>query len=181
MGRGIIGETYKTTHFQDPVSARHRSIQYKFLHRIDYTPAKPASINQSPMAECWRCSFSLTDFLKFFWFYHLVQRYWRDVAQFITSVTTLSVPLTNQLCFLGLIEGLANTLVHRILLSILLFYAWTVFILHWKNPEAPTLIAWKGLVNKVIPFYKATYLSWGCPRKFEKEWGSWISATDTNG
>lgn len=51
------------------------------------------------------------------------------------------------------------------LLSLLLFYARRVLILYWKKPMTPSLSYWKGLMNKVIPFYKATYLSKGCPKK----------------
>lgn len=50
-------------------------------------------------------------------------------------------------------------------------------ILAWKWAAAPTLSAWKDLVSKALPFYKATYR--GLPANFDKVWGSWVNAIST--
>ena len=47
--------------FKYLVAARDRLIQFKFLHRVYYTPARLASIYPSVPAECWRCTFAPAD------------------------------------------------------------------------------------------------------------------------
>ena len=78
-----------------------------------------------------------------------------------------------------MVEPLATTRARRTLLVLLLFYAKKRIILSWKSSSAPTATAWKVLVNKAIPFYKATYLSRGALTKFDKVWGGWMASTDT--
>lgn len=72
-------------------------------------------------------------------------------------------PMMVAVCLLWLVEDLAPTRAQRTLLSLLLFYARKALILYLKKKSmAPSLPYWKGLVNKMIPLYNATYLSRGC-------------------
>lgn len=65
-----------------------------------------------------------------------------------------------QVCLLGLVEDVVPSKAHTTLLNILLFYARKAIFLKWKKPGAPTTSFWKGLVNIMVPFYRATYISW---------------------
>ena len=158
------------------VSARDRLIHFKFLHRIYYTPARLARIYRAASAECWRCSHSPADFSHVFWGCPVVKDYWASVLACIVEVVKIPVPSSVEVCLLGLVDGLAPARAVRTLVSLLLFYARKALLLHWKSPLAPTILFWKGLVNKVTPLYKATYLSRGCPRKFNKVWKTWIDS-----
>lgn len=93
----------------------------------------------------------------------------------------MSLPVAKMIsvCLLGLVEEVAPLRAQRTLLSLTLFYARKAILLCWKKPEAPSLAYWKGIVNKVLPLYKGTYLSRGCPQKFEKVWQCWLSLEDT--
>lgn len=53
--------------FKHLVSARDRLIHFKFLHRIDFTPARLAVIYPSVSSECWRYGFSPADAKHIFW------------------------------------------------------------------------------------------------------------------
>lgn len=77
------------------------------------------------------------------------------------------------------LDTLAPKNVIRTLLTLLLYYACKVIILSWKKPLAPTLMAWKALINKALPLYEATYLSRDVQDKFKKVWGGWIDDNST--
>ena len=119
------------------------------------------------------------DFMHVFWDCPRVQPYWQGVVDCIRSVTSISIPITVEVCLLHLVEPLATTRAIRTLLILLFFYAKKRIILSWKSSSAPTVESWKVLVNKVIPFYKATYLSRGALTKFDKVWGGWLASVDT--
>lgn len=156
------------------VFARDHLIKIKFLHRIYYTPAKLSKIYMGVSAECWRCSQSPANFSHVFWHCQVVKEFRSDVGCCIMEITSIPVHLMVATCLLGLVEGLAPIRAQRTLLSLLLFYAHKALILCWKKPKMPSLSYWKGLVNSVISFYKATYLSRGCPKKFDKVWEIWL-------
>lgn len=154
--------------FTHLVLARDRLIHFKILHRIYYTPAKLSSIYSQFSEECWRCSHSPATFGHVFWYCSVVQDFWKEVLHCITEVTSLTLTMMVRICLLGLVEGLASTRAQCTLLSLLLFYTRKALILYWKKPVMPSLAYWKGLVNKMVPFCKTTYMSRGCPIKFEK-------------
>lgn len=144
--------------FSHLVLVRDQLIHLKLLHRIYYTPAKLSRIYPGASAECWHSSHSPTNFGQIFWHCPVVQEYWSAIVRCITEITSLAMPMTVANCLLGLVESLVPTRAQRTLFSLLLFYARKALILYWKKPMTTLLSYWKGLLNKVIPFYKATYL-----------------------
>ena len=78
-------------------------------------------------------------------------------------------------------EEVVPSRAHRTLLSILLFYGKKAILLKWRSSGAPEVAFWKGLVNAMLPYYKATYLSRGCVGKFEKVWRAWYESDQTVG
>lgn len=83
----------------------------------------------------------------------------------LSELLTVPIPMSVRVCLLGLVDEVVPSKAHRTLLDILLFYARKAILLHWKKAVAPTLSFWKGLVNSMMPFYKATYVSRGCGKK----------------
>lgn len=146
------------------VSARDRLIQYKILHRINYTPARLAAIYCTDLAHCWHCQYSPAKFEHMF-------EFWQEVTQTLGNITALRVPITISVYLLGLMEELAPLRVQRTLLSV-------TFSMHRKQVScigktaAPSLDFWKALINMALPFFNATCLNRGCPKKFEKVWQS---------
>lgn len=110
---------------------------------------------------------------------HIFNINWAALVQFIICLTTFPIPLQPRVCLLGLVEPLANARAIRTLLGCLIFYARKGVILKWKLPAAPSLDYWRSLVNSVIPLCKATYLSWGWPKKSNKVWDLWVDSTGT--
>lgn len=157
------------------VSERDQFIQFKCLHKIYYTPAKLVKMYPETSAECWVCSHSLADFSHIFWHCLVAQEFWIAVVRYFTGITSVPVFMTVSTCLLGL----APTRSQHTLLSLLLLYTHKVLILYWKKPITPSLSYWKELVKKVTPFYKATYLSRGCPNKFDKVWKVWLESPDS--
>ncbi|OCT78259.1 hypothetical protein XELAEV_18029369mg [Xenopus laevis] len=68
----------------------------------------------------------------------------------------------------------------RVFLQTLLYYAIKMIILKWNRPLAPTIEAWKLLVNAALPFYKDALIARGCQDKFIDIWLLWILNPDTN-
>lgn len=130
--------------FQTLVSTRDRLIHYKFLHRIYLTPARLARMFGNQQSSCWRCSTPLANFMHIFGDCPQVKPYWQAVASCIRSVTSISIPMTVEVCLLHLVEPLAATRAIRTLLTLLLFYAKKRIILSWKSSSAPTLESWKA-------------------------------------
>ena len=167
--------------FQHLVAARDRLIHFKFLHRIYYTPARLATIYPSVPAGCWRCTFAPAAAEHVFWSCPRIKPFWSEVTSCISAVLLTPVPMTITVCLLGLVEGVVPSRAHRTLLNILLFYGRKAILLKWRKPEAPELRFWKGLVNSMMPYYKATYLSRGCGKKFDKVWQAWYNSDLTVG
>lgn len=116
-----------------------------------------------------------------FWDCPEIHIFWREVTDCLTEVLSAPVPFIPRVCLIGLVEEVMPSLAHRTLLNIGLFYGKKAILLKWKNTAAPTLSFWKGLVNSVIPLYKATYRLRGCPKKFSKVWQPWLDSTVTVG
>lgn len=91
------------------------------------------------------------------------------------------IPMTVKVCLLGLVEEVVPSRAHRTLLTILLFYGRKAILLRWCRPGAPDLRLWKGLVNVMMPYYKAMYLSRDCGKKFDRVWQSWYNSELTVG
>lgn len=146
------------------------SIKYGDMHRI----------YPSISASCWRCNSASADFTHIFWNCPYIESFWVEVTKFILTVTTVPVPLSIEVCLLGLVEPLAPRRALRTLLGLLLYYARKSIVLRWKASSAPSLNFWKKLVNAALPLYKATYLSRGCGKKFHKIWDIWTESLSTN-
>lgn len=122
--------------FQHLVSARDRLIQFKFLHRSYYTPARLTKIFGTVSAECWRCTFSPANASHIFWHCPHIIRYWEEVLSCVSDLLTTPIPLTIRVCLLGLVEEVVQTRALRTLLTIILFYAKKAILLRWKDPRA---------------------------------------------
>lgn len=167
--------------FRHLVSARDRLIQFKFLHRSYLTPARLHKIFPTVSAECWRCSHVTADTDHIFWRCPKIQEFWTDVTSCITELISVPIPMNIKVCLLGLVDDIVPTRAMRTLLNILMFYGRKAILLAWKKPEAPTISVWKGLVNSMLPFYKATYESRGCVKKFDRVWQAWYKSNTTVG
>lgn len=63
----------------------------------------------------------------------------------VQSVKTINIRPSIAVCLLGLVDPLAP----KMLLT-LLFYACKIIILSWKKLVAPSIMAWKALVNNAL-------------------------------
>lgn len=167
--------------FKHLVSARDRLIQFKFLHRSYYTPARLAKIYGNTSAECWRCSASPANAEHIFWLCPHIQDFWKEVTACISDLLTVPIPKTIKVCLLGLVEEVVPRRAQRTLITILLFYGKKAILLRWKNTKAPDINFWKGLVNAMIPYYKYTYEARGCTKNFDKVWKVWYESNTTVG
>lgn len=107
------------------VSAKDWLIHFKILHRVYLTPQRLHKIYSSHSSQCWR---STAHPAKFFTcvlgLYRTGMRlFWSKISQYICSVTTISVPLSIDVCILGLLNLLATSGAMGTLIGLLLFYA----------------------------------------------------------
>ncbi|OCT89596.1 hypothetical protein XELAEV_18018214mg [Xenopus laevis] len=86
-----------------------------------------------------------------------IQGYWTQVFAFISKVMVLHIEPTPTAALLGLTTGHDFSKEGRVFLQTLLYYAKNMIVLRWNRPLAPTIEAWKALVNAALPFYKEAY------------------------
>lgn len=170
-----------TQPFKQLVSTRDRFIQFKFLHRSYYTPARLSKIFPTASVECWRCFHSPADAEHIFWHCPHVRRFWVDITSCIAELISVPIPTTVRVCLLGLVDDVVPTHAMRTMLNVLLLYGRKVILLAWKKPEAPSISSWKGLVNSMLPYYKATYEARGYLKKFDRVWQTWFKSSTTVG
>ena len=48
----------------------------------------------------------------------------------------------------------------------------------WGDERVPTLRNWEAGMNKSMAMERVIYKGRGCPRKFDKIWGSWAEIED---
>lgn len=89
--------------------------------------------------------------------------------------------MTIRVCLLGLVDEVVPARAMRTMLNVLLFYSRKAILPAWKKPEAPNISSWKGIVNSMLPYYKATYEARGCMKKFDKVWHMWFNSSTTVG
>lgn len=154
--------------FSQLVSARDSLVQFKILHKVYYTPMHLHKIYLSIPTSCWRCDSPSANFIHIFWSCPQIQIFWAEVTTFILSATTIQVPLSVEVCLLGLVEPLAPCQAVRTLLGLLLYYACKFIVHRWKALPARSNNCWKRLVDLALPSYKATHLSHGCEKNSTK-------------
>ncbi|OCT58762.1 hypothetical protein XELAEV_18001725mg [Xenopus laevis] len=110
-----------------------------------------------------------------FWQCSHIQKYWKDIWDFLHIHMGLPHVATPTLSLLGLTEDLPLNTRNRLLLLQLLFFAKKLILLHWKDTQAPQIREWKQLVNSNLPHIKAVYISRNWPTKFDLIWGAWIA------
>lgn len=131
---------------QQLVSARDRLIQFKILHRVHFTPQKLHRIFPLHPFKCWCCTEHPATFIHVFWECPVIQLLLADVSKCICSVTTASMPLSIDVCILGLVHLLVMSRAMKTLLGLLLFYAHKSK-LTWKSPQDPIFDIWKSIIS----------------------------------
>lgn len=94
----------------------------------------------------------------------------------INSVGNLSLGLDPLVLLLGICDGVASNTHKQLLVFYATFYARNAILLNWKQPDPPSVLQWKALVDSILPLYKLTYMSRKCPKKFDKIWSSWAKS-----
>ena len=107
--------------------------------------------------------------------------YWEAVLELTNKIAGTNLPLTMEVCLLGIIDNVVRTSAKRTLVSVLLFYARKNVAMHWKKPSPPSLVQWRRLVNTSLPLYKDTYANRGCPQKYDRVWRVWVEEPETAG
>lgn len=101
--------------------------------------------------------------------------FWTSVLQFITHLTTISIPQQADICILGLAEALALTRVVCTLLGLPLFYARKSIIVELSISGELQLFPPQILGSQLCySSYKETYMNTGCPKKFNKALDIWL-------
>lgn len=146
------------------VSGRDRLIQFKLIHRMYYIPARLASIYGSTSAECCRCTASPADFDHNFGHCREIQSLRLEVTSTLQELLLMPIPLASQYVFWGWWK-IWYQRGHRGRSCLLLYSTHGNQLYVQEKMEARSLAFWKGIVNKSIPFYKATYATWGYQKK----------------
>lgn len=157
------------------ILSRDRLIQIKLLHRVYHTPIRLHKIYPDRNPCCTRCLVQLGTLLHMLWECPKIQPFWREVFDLINVKLDLPIPMSPELALLGIPDDNQRSHHSKPLISYLLFYAKKVIICKWSSPDPPTLSSWLAMIDGALPIYKLTYISRGCPWKFNKVWQRWTS------
>lgn len=158
------------------VSTGDKLIQIKFLHRVYFTPMRLSRIYPDRDPHCPRCwMMQEGNYLHMFWDCPALSTFWSGVFEQLNVRLELSVPRTPELALLGIHEDEQRPHHSKLLISFLLFYAKKEILCRWSSPSPPTLTSWENTINAALPLYKLTYISRGCPWKFDKVWLPWTT------
>lgn len=155
------------------ISARDRFIQLKFIHRVYYTPQRLARIYPTQTDRCPKCMGELGTFIHVVWECPLIQKFWTEVVEVINAVGNLNIQRNPIILLLGVCDNVIPSVHKRLFVFYASFYARKAILLRWKQPDPPTVTQWRGIVDSVLPLYKATYINRKCPKKFSRIWGAW--------
>ena len=87
--------------------------------------------------------------------------------------------LDPKMCLLGLLPELDADKHLLTFLHETLFLARKVVARVWMQALPPTVQCWKKEVNDALPYKKLIYVHRGCPLKYEKVWGRWLTDGET--
>lgn len=156
------------------ISAGDKLTQTKFLHRVYFTPAILSKIYPDRDPHCPRCQTQIGTYLHMFWDCPALSKFWLGVYDHLNIRMDLSVPKTPELALLGIHEDEHRSHHSKILISLLFYYAKKEILSRWTSASPPTLSSWENIINTALPLYRLTYISRGCPWKFDKVWLPWI-------
>ena len=81
--------------------ARVRLIQFKIIHRFDWTPSRLFRLGLLPSSNCWQCKSEEGYLVNVLWSCDKVQHYWTNIHDNLCEITRIQMPFSPRLFILG--------------------------------------------------------------------------------
>ena len=150
-------------------------IQYKWLFRTYITPVKLHQYDPNIPDNCAKCIDDVGTLLHCMWNCPKIQLFWKVVADMISHIAVIDIPLDAKFCILGIYP------VHFVpgrksvpLINLCLLQARRVIALRWKSMDGPTSAMWLHEMTSCLAMEKLTYIAKGWLCKFEEIWDSCV-------
>lgn len=141
------------------IAAKDIFIQFKFLHRVYYTPQRLSRIYPQMEPTCPRCTREIGSFWHMVWSCCKLRPYWEAVAMSLSDLFGTNVPLDPLVMLLGHLEEVEGDRYTKLCITFCLFCAIREILLRWKSVEPPTPASWRQSINAVLSLYRLTYES----------------------
>lgn len=150
------------------LNSTQRLSQLYIIIRSHFTPIKLYRIGalQSPL--CAKCRTSQGDHTHLIWRCKKLPWYWVKILETLEKVFHTNILLRPNYCILGILDDLDLTDFQKVAINRALFQAWKLIL-------PPTYREWVTHMGDTHQLEKVIIQHRGCPGKFEKLWGDWLS------
>ena len=153
------------------INTRLRLIQYNWIMRIYITPEKLNKFNPNIPDTCYKCSGHKGTLLHCLWECEEIKTFWRLIVQYISRITSVSVPLCPKLCILSIYPLTCKLKAkENMMIDLCHLQARRSIALCWMNAAAPTIGFWLKNLTSSLPYEKLTYVIKKKTAEFYKIW-----------
>lgn len=163
------------------INTRFKLIQYNWIMRTYITPEKLNKFNSDIPDTCFKCRIHKGTLFHCIWECEVIKSFWQKVTTLISTITSKPVPMTPELCVLGLIPVDVSLPSHHIkMIDICLILARRLITFYWKNIEGPSIDHWLKDLSHCIGLERVTYSIKGKLKEYYKIWELFIEFLETN-
>jgi len=130
---------------------------FKFFHRIYFTPVRLHKMFPGCSDLCFKCKTCKGTLFHVFWSRVLIQPFWKGVHSAIQEITGKHFILSPSLFLLNDIPIDLLDSDFKPLITTLIFLAKKCILLKWSTPQVPTISMWISQLSAFLPLEKLTY------------------------
>ncbi len=140
------------------INTRFKLLQYNWVMRTYITPEKLNKFNPNIPDACFRCQTYKGTYFHCVWECDVIRTFWQKVMTSISSIILKPIPVTPEICVLGLVSVGISVSRHKIkMIDICLVLARRSIAFYWKKIEGPTIGHWLKDLSHCIVLEKLTY------------------------
>lgn len=143
---------------------------FKFFHRIYFTPVRLQKMFPNSSDLCYKCKTHKGTFIHLFWSCDRIQVFWKGVHSVIQEVIGKQFAPSSSFYLLNHSPDKQFDADTRALLSTLLYLAKKCILLRWSAPQIPTVDMWISQISTLLPLEKLTH---ELNHKLDKFWKLW--------
>ena len=126
--------------------------------RTYITPEKVNKFNPNVPDTCVKCQTHKGTLFHCIWECGKIQKFWKEVINIISQITSKPIPLCPRLCILGLYPINLILKKHEItLINICLIHTKRLIAMYWKNVSCPNISHWLKELSSCLALEKLTY------------------------
>ncbi len=149
--------------------------------RTYITPEKLNKFNPNIPDACFKCQTYKGTFFHCVWECDVIRTFWQKVMTLISSIILKPIPVTPEICVLGLVPVGISVSRHQIkMIDICLVLARWSIAFYWKKIEGPKIGHWLKDLSHCIVLEKLTYSTKDKLKDYYKIWDLFIQFLENN-